>query len=86
MVALHLRSQDTIQETSKLVVYLLWTCTKRSKPMWMPWNGLNITKLPHDPLWEVPDPDRSTSDPAGVQAGRLKRTYMSVVFITRSVH
>ncbi|MCI89026.1 hypothetical protein A2U01_0110314, partial [Trifolium medium] len=20
--------------------------------MWMPWNGMDITKLPQDPLWE----------------------------------
>ncbi|MCI76454.1 hypothetical protein A2U01_0097724, partial [Trifolium medium] len=37
------------------------------------WNGLDITKLPQDPLWEAPDLHRSTSDPAGVQADRLKR-------------
>ncbi|GAU48180.1 hypothetical protein TSUD_369440 [Trifolium subterraneum] len=32
-----------------------------------------ITKLSQDALWEVPNPDRSTSDPVGVQAYRLKR-------------
>ncbi|MCI12102.1 hypothetical protein A2U01_0033205, partial [Trifolium medium] len=29
-----------------------------------------------DPLWEVPDPDRSTSDPAGLQVDWLKSANM----------
>ncbi|MCI79595.1 hypothetical protein A2U01_0100866, partial [Trifolium medium] len=39
-----------------------------------------------DPLWEVSDLRRSTSDLAGVQADRLKRTNMSVLLITRPVN
>ncbi|MCI87274.1 hypothetical protein A2U01_0108556 [Trifolium medium] len=43
---------------------------------------MDITKLPQDPLWEVPDLNRSISDPVGVQADRLKRENMSVLLIT----
>ncbi|MCI68795.1 hypothetical protein A2U01_0090056, partial [Trifolium medium] len=57
-----------------------------SRLMGKSWNGLDITKLSHDPLWEVPDLHRSTSDPAGVQADRLKRANMSVLLITRPVN
>ncbi|MCI92904.1 hypothetical protein A2U01_0114201, partial [Trifolium medium] len=57
-------------ELSELVVNLLGTGVESSRTMWMPWNGLDITKLPQDPLWEVPDHEWSTSDPVGVQADR----------------
>ncbi|MCI56643.1 hypothetical protein A2U01_0077894, partial [Trifolium medium] len=46
----------------------------------------DITKLPQDPLWEVPDLHRSTSDPTGVQADQLKRANISVLLITLPVN
>jgi hypothetical protein len=70
----------------KLWSIALWCWDNRSRVVWMPRNGLDITKLAKDHLRKVPDLDRSTSHPTRVQADRLKRRNMPVLFITCPIH